>query len=314
MAFTGRGGALCRAAQQLGGALGGRRAASHAPALATGGLVAVWRQAGVGRKLMSHVPDYEAKYRSKLLERARAAGVSTVDELKQRISDEAAAAAKRRQERSIGADTGATADATAGAGAGQAKAQPTRPPKPGKQSALPPNVKTLDQIVRLELLEGKSTDEIGEIWNGYHAGRDGISAVIPAATYQELTAVAKKNPLFVLPLPRSEGVEFFFLQFNYHQVHFTSLLEYKMATTSARPYLTLTHYTDLMDSKGVVLMRGEVDTTVNHVDAHNAQYLALQMQQFYVTGGPAKRQLLELFNQNPAEFDYRALVDAAAKL
>ncbi|KAJ2804110.1 hypothetical protein H4R21_001770 [Coemansia helicoidea] len=262
---------------------------------------------------MSNVPDYEAKYRSKLLERAQAAGVSTIDELKQKIGDEAAAAAKREQvDQNAAAQAAPGADAAAAAG----KSQAAQAPQAGKQSAgaLPPNVKTLDQIMRLDLLDGKNTDEIGEIWRAYHAGRDGVSAVIPAAAYQELMAVAKKNPLFVLPLPRSEGVEFFFLQFNYHQVHFTSLLEYKTATTNARPYLTLTHYTDLMDSKGVVLMRGEIDTTTRHVDAHNAQYLALQMQQFYVTGGPEKRRLLELFNQKPAEFDYRALVDAAAKL
>ncbi|KAJ1845091.1 hypothetical protein LPJ73_004962, partial [Coemansia sp. RSA 2703] len=156
--------------------------------------------------------------------------------------------------------------------------------------------------------------EIGEIWNQYHATKDTISAAIPATTYGDLLAVAKKNPLFVLPLPRESGVEFFFLQFDHHQVHFTSLLEYKQNTVNARPYLTLTHYTDLMDSKGVVLMRGEMDGEQKFIDVQNAQYLALQMQMFYVTGGPEKRSLVEKFNQKPELFDYQELLEQAEKL
>ncbi|KAJ1726374.1 hypothetical protein LPJ61_005230, partial [Coemansia biformis] len=62
---------------------------------------------------MSHVPDYEAKYRDKLLDRARAAGVESVDALKQKLKDEAAAvaaaAAAKRSQAGGAAATGADA-------------------------------------------------------------------------------------------------------------------------------------------------------------------------------------------------------------
>ncbi|KAJ2368770.1 hypothetical protein H4S02_010046, partial [Coemansia sp. RSA 2611] len=140
------------------------------------------------------------------------------------------------------------------------------------------------------------------------------SAAIPADTYRRLQETAKANPLFVLPLPRADqGVEFFLLQFDYHQVHFTSLAEYKVHTVQSRPVLTLTHYTDLMDC-GIVLMRGELDPENRTFDVENAQLLALLMQLFYVSGGPQKRALLETFNHRPAEFDYAQLIEAAQTL
>ncbi|KAJ1663290.1 hypothetical protein IW140_005140 [Coemansia sp. RSA 1813] len=270
-----------------------------------------------GAKYLSNVPNYEEKYREKLLKRAREKGVDTIDELKQKIKE---------QEHRV------DAAATVQSKNKETPHTPTSRPKPSKPVSsnaqrvldrsstasannLPPTVKALDQIVRLDKLHGKSAAEIGEIWTTFHATKDCISAAIPAHTYRQLLAVARKNPLFILPLPRDQGIEFFFLQFNYHQVYFTSLLEYKTNTVNARPYLTLTHYTDLIDSNDLVLMRGELDGEKSKLlDVQNAQYLALQLQQFYVTGGPEKRALLEKFNQAPEKFDYNELVQVAQKL
>lgn len=39
---------------------------------------------------------------------------------------------------------------------------------------------------------------------------------------------------------------------------FTSLDDYRARGSAASPYFTVTHYTDLMDSKGVVLVRGDI--------------------------------------------------------
>ncbi|KAJ2082202.1 hypothetical protein H4R24_001772 [Coemansia sp. RSA 988] len=270
---------------------------------------------------MSHTPDYEEKYREKLLRRAREEGVETVGELRQKIREgKSCSQHQQHTHRSI-EDQSAASTATRQAStkvplSTNADTGKRRLDRSSHQSAnnLPSSAKSLDQIMRIDLLSDKSVEDIGEIWTRYHATKDMISAAIPSSTYRELLSVAQKNPLFVLPLPRSEGIEFFFLQFDYHQVHFTSLLEYKTNTMHARPFLTLTHYTDFIDSKGLVLMRGEIDSEARLIDTQNAQYLALQMQQFYVTGGPTKRSLLEQFNQNPEQFDYNKLIEAAEKL
>ncbi|KAJ1870567.1 hypothetical protein LPJ55_004564 [Coemansia sp. RSA 990] len=286
---------------------GGQRLASHVTPLSPHRLVPISPAAAIQaghRKLMSHVPDYEAKYQQKLLERARQEGVETVEELKQKILE--------RQQQPAAKPSGSKA--TSSAQIKSTKSTTNRQQKQRVSQNLPPGVKSLDQVMKVELLENKTAEEIGEIWTTYHATKDTVSAAIPAETYQRLLQVARKNPLFVLPLPREgQGVEFYFMQFDFHQVHFTSLLEYKTNQAQARPYLTLTHYTDFMD-RGIVLMRGELDSERNLLDVPNAQYLALQMQQFYITGGDEKRRLVEAFNHHPDQFDYRQLIDAAQKI
>ncbi|KAJ2467648.1 hypothetical protein GGI03_001449 [Coemansia sp. RSA 2337] len=264
------------------GSIGSKRAASHVSPLTMSWLLGAAKQ-------MSHVPNYEEKYRAKLQQRAREQGCGSVADLKKNLTS------------------------------GSRPKAPVESNTSGKQkkasSNLPPTVKKLDDILRLDLLAGRTGAEVGELWTAYHAGKPGVvSAVIPAETYQRLLETARKNPLFVLPLPRADqGVEFFLLQFDYHQVHFTSLAEYKLHTVQARPVMTLTHYTDLMD-RGIVLMRGELDPENRTFDVENAQLLALLMQLFYVSGGPEKRALLETFNHRPAEFDYAQLIDAAQTL
>lgn len=101
-------------------------------------------------------------------------------------------------------------------------------------------------------------------------------------------SLARKHPQFVLPLPREGGgQEFFFLQWAFYEhgestVIFTSLEEYKLKQGYARPFLTLTHWTDLVEDTtvgaspssseeggsstsegevGAVLMRGEITST-----------------------------------------------------
>ncbi|KAJ2792824.1 hypothetical protein GGI18_000068 [Coemansia linderi] len=271
------------------GAAGSKRAASHVSPLTMSWLLGAAKQ-------MSHVPNYEEKYRAKLQQRAREQGCATIAELKQNLA------------------TGSTPRATPPAESKASGKQESTPPKKSP-SNLPPTVKSLDQIMRLDLLMERAGPKIGELWTSYHAGKPGVvSAAIPADTYRRLQETAKANPLFVLPLPRADqGVEFFLLQFDYHQVHFTSLAEYKVHTVQSRPVLTLTHYTDLMDC-GIVLMRGELDPENRTFDVENAQLLALLMQLFYVSGGPQKRALLETFNHRPAEFDYAQLIEAAQTL
>ncbi|KAJ2534244.1 hypothetical protein IWW43_002467 [Coemansia sp. RSA 1935] len=286
---------------------GGVRSASHVSPLSLHRLLPLQGAQASHRKLMSHVPDYEAKYRDKLVQKAREKGVDTVEQLKQQIKEAqrpvpATKAADLKRSGSI-ADNGKTVE------------KPEQKPDRVKRRSqnLPPDVKSLDQVMKLDMLNDKTCDEISEIWTQYHANKDTISAAIPTATYQQLLQVARKNPIFVLPLPREgQGVEFYFLQFDYHQVHFTSLIEYKTNQSNARPFLTLTHYTDFID-RGVVLMRGEVDSK-NMLNVQAAQLLALLMQQFYITGGEEKRKLLETFNQRPDEFDYRELLEAAEKI
>lgn len=110
-------------------------------------------------------------------------------------------------------------------------------------------------------------------------------------------------------MPRDTGLEFFFLQFQSHQCYITSLLEYKTKGEKARPFLTITHFPELADTKGIVLMRGEVnDNPKKMISAANAQFLAFAVQQFYSTNNPKTAKLVEIFNKSPEEFNYQDLI------
>jgi len=64
------------------------------------------------------------------------------------------------------------------------------------------------------------------------------------------------------------------------------------------PVLTLQYYTELLETKDLVLMRGDV----NGVTTTEAQYLANQLQIFYL--GDDKYRIVKDFNHNPASFNF----------
>lgn len=163
-------------------------------------------------------------------------------------------------------------------------------------------IKPLSKIIDVEKLAGESTEKIKEVWTQYHTLKGKLSAVIPADTYGRLVDKARRYPQFVLPLPREvvggeeapgetsdlapgqkkQGYEMQFMEWGFlagkntpSTVLFTPLAEYKLRGEFAQPLLVLTHYTDLVESKGVVLMRGEI-TSSEEIAANPAAVAAAE--------------------------------------
>lgn len=83
--------------------------------------------------------------------------------------------------------------------------------------------------MKLDLLEDKNAKEIENIWLEYHKQKDDVLvATIPIETHNLLMERSKEYRIFILPLPRSQGYEFFLLQFASNTVHFTPLLCYQV--------------------------------------------------------------------------------------
>lgn len=176
--------------------------------------------------------------------------------------------------------------------------------------------------MKTELLEGKTAEEISEIWAAYHSNRDCIYATIPKNTYEEFYSNIKQYPMFILPLPRAnaqvdgsaahehgqqnECYEFFFLQAQEHAVYLTSLSAIQLHKEMAPVSLSIYHYPELMESKGITLMMGEYDT--NLLTAIEVQCLANQLQYYYTTKDPASKLTLHLFNKEPKSFDHMRLI------
>merc|ERR1712083_538234 len=64
---------------------------------------------------------------------------------------------------------------------------------------------------------------------------------------------------FVFPIPRMNGYEFVMVQFQGNEAHFTTLINFQAHKENAPECLNLFHYTELMETKGIVLMVGEYD-------------------------------------------------------
>ncbi|GIL45820.1 hypothetical protein Vafri_2970 [Volvox africanus] len=111
--------------------------------------------------------------------------------------------------------------------------------------------------------------------------------------------------MFVLPLTRPGGYETLLVQCQMPFVLVTGLEEFKRSGVSAPPYLTLTHYPELCDSHGVVLVRGDVihDKGMNLEEARTVMEL---IRAFYTS--PDDYPLVHTFNHKPAQFNFGALL------
>ncbi|KAK9727369.1 hypothetical protein K7432_001902 [Basidiobolus ranarum] len=251
---------------------------------------------------------YEQKYAEKLKLKAEKEGLKTVTELKEKVLKPVKPAP------SVSSKTSTATKSVANSVSGEAEKPSSSSPRGNSNNGLPSDVKSLENILKMDKILQEDAEVIGKIWTEYHASKENaLSAVIPAETYDRLFERSKKYPLFVLPVPREEGAEMYLLQFAYHQCYFTSLLEYKTHGENARPYLTLTHYTDLKESKGVVLMHGEISDEPRILSPQDAQFLVYGLQQFYITGSERKQKMVEDFHHNPQAFDVKQLIEELEK-
>ncbi|KAI8611171.1 ATP11 protein-domain-containing protein [Chytriomyces sp. MP71] len=265
-----------------------------------GGLRALFSSASLGGVRQAARPD--ARYRDKLEARARRDGFASVEDLIAHSKPARMPATPLKPP--VLPPSNSTRDQQTAA---STTAKPMAGSAPRKEDGLPSFIKPLNDIVKLELLQDETPERIEIIWNEHHAAKPGmVSGVMPITFYNQLKTRGRECPL--------EGVEFYFMQHAFNQIYFTSLLEYKTHLTEARPKLVLTHYDDLAESKGVVLMRGEVGREGGVLKADDARLLVLMTQIFYVTGGESKKKLVELFNKTPKEFQYQAVIDEMEKL
>jgi len=95
---------------------------------------------------------------------------------------------------------------------------------------------------------------------------------------------------------------------------FTPLAEYKLHHSYATSHLTLTNYTDLVQSHGIVLMRGDITPSESdpgklRMNMAEAQILALAMQKFYLECGSERGlEVLARFHEKPNEFRWEEVI------
>lgn len=83
---------------------------------------------------------------------------------------------------------------------------------------------------------------------------------------------------------------------------FTGLEDYKIRGTQAAPYFTVTYYKEFAESKGLVLIRGDVVFSSKLGDS-DAEWLLETMQSFYLND--VRYKLVERFNKETREFEFK---------
>eukprot|EP00761_Pharyngomonas_kirbyi_P013772 gb/GECH01013801.1/.p1 GENE.gb/GECH01013801.1/~~gb/GECH01013801.1/.p1 ORF type:complete len:257 (+),score=54.81 gb/GECH01013801.1/:1-771(+) len=171
--------------------------------------------------------------------------------------------------------------------------------------------KGLDDIVDTRKLVQNTPGDISTIWHEYHKHMVSyIADVIPASTWQNISSRSSKCPMFVIPVNRNIGYQNMVAQFQGNRCLIASLREYQENGDSTMPHLTLTHYTDLVSTKGIILMRGDVNTS--HLNKGEAEEITRSLYRFYLH--PKLFPLVEKFNLNPNQFDINEVVGAVYQM
>lgn len=170
-------------------------------------------------------------------------------------------------------------------------------------SKLPHN---LSEVIHMDLLESRSSDDIGHIWMEHFKAKDCVSGIISEEPYDCLMTRAKDYPMFLYPLPRSNGYEFILSQFSKNRCYFTSLINYQTHGEEAPWQLCLTFYNELVKSKGIALMTSEID--LNTLNIFEAQFLVQLQKMFYTTNEGGKFELVSKFKNDPVNFNHMDLI------
>ncbi|KAL6567369.1 hypothetical protein OROGR_001037 [Orobanche gracilis] len=167
--------------------------------------------------------------------------------------------------------------------------------------------KPLESIVDVERAKNKSPEELADIWDDYHLGRGHIGVSMNAKLYGLLEQRTPDCRYFVIPLWKGSGYTTMFLQVQMPHMLFTGLEDYKARGTQAAPYFSATYYKEFADSKGLVLIRGDIVFTSKLSDSE-AKWLLETAQSFYLND--VRYKLVERFNKETRDFEFKDVLQA----
>jgi ATP synthase F1 complex assembly factor 1 len=268
--------------------------------------------------LRAYSSDPMIRYRAKLEEKAKKERVSSVDELKAKLKHEIE---KKRVEFNKIDPLQVLEKVTGGKEPLDSVAR-----APYKTPGVPKSdIKDLGSYVDVSKLSLHEPKEIELIWKARFAEKDNaFCGSLNGITFSMLYRNARKNPIFVLPLPHDDsGVELHFVQWSFagqNTVHcmITTLVEYKLHQDFARPHTTLSFHSDFLSDKQLVLMNAVVEKD-SSLTLQEAVFLSMNLQRFYSAdtssaSGQRKLKLLEAFNSGSEEFSTDLLIQETETL
>ncbi|SCU93261.1 LADA_0G02146g1_1 [Lachancea dasiensis] len=310
-----------------------------ASAISSASYIVQQQQAQSRRSQRYSTESLEQKYEAKLLERAKASGYESVEQLKETLREDIENK-KLKYNKIDPLKELEEYEQRMKMSQNNTKMTESRGPLDPAKASAP--FKTLDSFLKLEKLQELSKQEIEFLWRARWASKDQVlNAVVPVDVFEQMSKHIKEAPTFVLPLPREmeasressaaqgpsasdQGIELHYIQWQRagaNTVHciMTSLAEYKLHKEFAKPHTTFQFHTELAQDKKIVLMNGHVEKDVN-VSLQDAQLLLLNVQRFYGAMGEEsvsskqRVKLLHDFTKGSSDFSVEKLISFAQSM
>jgi ATP synthase F1 complex assembly factor 1 len=165
-----------------------------------------------------------------------------------------------------------------------------------------PGARSLEQLVKLEMLESEQAPQIRSIWEDFHADKDdAVAATLDASEFQSLVKRAEAAPFFIFPVYRQDGFFNMLCQFQQSCFLVTYLEAFKENPSAAPPCVAVSLYDDLVAKKELALVRADV---INMLDKKESQLLLQQLLASYQDDKLYAH--VDKFNNQPDQFDFEA--------
>jgi len=179
--------------------------------------------------------------------------------------------------------------------------------------------RSLNEILRIELMKDKTTNEVKDLWLTYHESRDNVHGVIlpkdaastilnrasggSSSSSSSNTGGGNKNKcgFFISPIFRDSG--FFMLVSQFMEPNhfvFAYLEDYRLDPTRAQPLLSVTIFDELVNSHDITLVRCDV---VNRGVSDHEAYRVMQSHLDAYYSMKEEFELVQTFNLAPNLFD-----------
>jgi ATP synthase F1 complex assembly factor 1 len=166
----------------------------------------------------------------------------------------------------------------------------------------------LDEIVKLDLLKGKSQDEVELIWKEYHKElKNTVGTVLSGEDGFKVLSRAQECSFFVQPIFREGGFFTLVSQFQSPSYFLLAYLEeYKSDASTSQPLIAISVYNDLASTKHITLIRGEV---INKgILLEEGEKIIHQLIEAYRDDDLFYGHV-RTFNKNPSKFNYNNFLE-----
>ena len=169
-----------------------------------------------------------------------------------------------------------------------------------------PCPRKLREVIKMTMIEKELPKAIQQIWSSYHESRpQNVSSVITSSQYTLLYKRLKESPLFIFPLRRQQGYFFMISQSQENSNLFTFLDDFKKNPSQAIPYFVLTLFDELILTKGISLIRGDIIDQL--ITKQEAQILLKSFLAYYIETGLYEN-YVNKFNNDPSKFNHETHV------